>query len=296
LKITPTCLSCILAVRALEIERISSDNAEAIAVFRDVLNTVGLYAGPHIELALSATMSFRRMKTSIGHPYTREYKERMYRISAEAAKGIRDLIESAETPGDALKIALVASALATRLEPGPHVLVTPIEPPTSVEVIGARLGRDDSNEVLKRVRTGMTVFFVTSSVGELPFDELLLEILGDEYSARTIVFVRGSEFQDFVTIEDVEYTKLKKVADQIVNMGSDAATIIREEVAQFYERLKEADLVIVKGLLQTLYVYNNPLPVDTLALFYTPCKVVEKVLGTPINTVNIYLRTSSEQA
>ena len=142
----------------------------------------------------------------------------------------------------------------------------------------------------------MTVFFVTSSVGELPFDELLLEILGDEYSARTIVFVRGSEFQDFVTIEDVEYTKLKKVADQIVNMGSDAATIIREEVAQFYERLKEADLVIVKGLLQTLYVYNNPLPVDTLALFYTPCKVVEKVLGTPINTVNIYLRTSSEQA
>ena len=294
MKITPTCLSCILAVRALEIERISSGNAEAIAVFRDVLNTVGLYTGPHIELALSATMSFRRMKTSIGRPYTREHKERMYRISAEAAKSVKDLIESAETPGDALRIALVTSALAARLEPSPHVLVTSVEPPTSVEVIGARLGRDDSNEVLKRIRAGMTIFFVTGSVGELPFDELLLEILGDEYNVRTIVFVRGSEFQDFVTIEDVEYTRLEKVADQIVNMGSDAATIIREEVAQFYERLKEADLVIIKGLLQTLYVYNNPLPVDTLALFYTPCKVAEKVLGTPINTANICLWTGSK--
>ncbi|NPA05003.1 MAG: protein-glutamate O-methyltransferase family protein [Crenarchaeota archaeon] len=290
MKLTPSCLACILASRALDIEKSIGDDAERLAVFHDVVNTVNLYTGPHIELALTATMSYKRLLASTRRSiYSLEEKERRYRVAAEAARTIRGMLKTVEKEGERLRLALIASALATRMQPGPHFLVASPEPPHAVDVVGARMGIDDSDAVAALLHGSPHVFYLTGSVDELPYDEILLEILREEYGARITLVVRGSEFQNFVTKDDLGYSAARSLADEILVTGDGEATILPEEAGFIYERLKEADLLVAKGLLQTLYFYNNPVQVDTLSLLYVPCMVGERVLKVPRNTVNVVL-------
>jgi len=291
LKLTPSCLACILASRALDIEKSIGDDAERLAVFHDVVNTVNLYTGPHIELALTATMSYKRLLASTRRSvYTPEIKERLYRVASEAARTIKGMLKTVEKKGERLRLALIASALASRMQPGPHFLVASPEPPHAVDVVGARMGIDDSDAVASALKASPHIFYLTGSVEELPYDEILIELLRDEYGARVTLVVRGGEFQNFVTKDDLAYSSARSLADEILVTGGGEATIFPEEAGFIYERLKEADLLVVKGLLQTLYFHNNPVQVDTLSLLYVPCTVGERVLRVPRDTVNVVLR------
>ncbi len=288
MKITPRCAACILYARTRELERIfgstsSEGVGDQVAYFSRLLEAVQLYFVPDVEVASLAAISFKRLVSMVGsNPYDRE-KQEVYDVAREKAKGVRDLVYGARTRQARLRLAVLASAMATRVES----YMTSYEPPSQVEIIAAKLEKDDTPLMDHMLSTGgYTVYYLPASIAELPYDYILLDLLRESYDVRIIAMVRREPYMDFVTTNDLGLTELEDHVDEILEYPG-STTVTKDEAPEAYEKLQgEKIIVVVKGILQTLYMANNPPSDRVFGLFYAYCDVAARVLGTTLNSLN----------
>ncbi len=301
MKARPMCAACMLVRRAVELEQVgSSKPSAAISWFRSILETANLYFGPDIEIALLASMTFRRLKsiTGVEDPYEAVKRQEM-ELATRISGKVRDLIAKEEDGAKKLAIALSAASYATLVQrglnnfyfsPAPALAVLN-ELEAALTIVGVKEGVVHVNRVVEllKARGSPTIYYLTGTVAELPFDMIVMDVLREEFNSYIVAIVRGKPYEDYVTAREAEEAGLGDHVDEVIETGTDSVTVTMEENASLYASLSSADLVIVKGELQALYYVNNPPGSPLLLLVATKCPVAARVLGVELNKVNIVL-------
>jgi uncharacterized protein with ATP-grasp and redox domains len=294
LQLVPYCVACSILKRTIELEYAEPDNVRKLAVLRELLESANLYIGPDIETVVFATVLHRRLKTLLGREdIYKPFIEAMLDRAVSRARSIEESLSDASREEKASKAMLIA-ALATGYRPlgTPDKLLE--EPPSTVDLTVAgslRTGRDDTGKVLEHLKSlserGGTVYYLFASVFELPYDAILIRILREDYGLDVIGVVRSQRYEDYVVAGDIDALGLGDILSDVINYGSDAATVIRDEHEHVFEQLNKASLVVVKGGFQSLYFHNNPLDAPTLMLFASSCPVISQAFNVPKRSINI---------
>jgi uncharacterized protein with ATP-grasp and redox domains len=104
---------------------------------------------------------------------------------------------------------------------------------------------DKSYELAKKANT---ILFLADNAGEIIFDTLLVEQLKNMGLNITYV-VKGGPILNDATLEDVEYSGMDKLADNILTTGTDAVGLLKKEVSsEFLKAYDEAELIFAKGM------------------------------------------------
>ena len=285
MKVRPTCAACILLTRAKELEQLANIGVEdALAGFRTITESVGVYLGPDIELTLLATASFRRLKKLLGdediYAGVREKLEPLVRRAVDSLKAHYEKLEGRER----FTFAIKAAAAGNALDPARPYLDPYVHDVTSVTRIELR--RNDLSEIYELLANGAisSVAYVFDNTLEALYDTLLIRAF-QEYGASVTGIVKSSKFEDDLTLEEARRLGLDNILDDIIDTGSDAASLIVDEVSeQAWSTVNNVDLVIVKGALNYLHFRNNRVKSKTYAVFRVPCKLLAKELGVPIGS------------
>lgn len=295
MKITPFCVACMLMKRALELESLfgSEEATAGLSVMRELMEAVNLYIGPDIEVAELATVSFRRAKSLVPN-LLNLYNEIVEREIAMASSRARSLAEGlAEKPAaEAIPMLLRGAAAATAYKPftGPRRVLE--EPPTEYDIVNIHFGVEDSRRVLQVLddmkRNGGSLYYLFASVAELPYDIALIERIADEYAIRIHGVVRSERYEDYVVADDISRLGVDDLFDEIIEI-EDAAAPLADEDRHLISNMNQAELVIVKGGVQSLYFHNNPLSTRTVYMFTSFCPVLSRAFNVPERSVNIVL-------
>ncbi len=285
MKVRPTCAACILLTRARELEQLANIGVEdALAGFRTITESVGVYLGPDIELSLLATASFRRLKKLLGdediYAGVREKLEPLVRKAIDGLREHYEKLEGRERFAFAVKVAAAGNAL----DPARPYLDPYVHDVTSVTRIELR--RNDLLDVYEQLANGAisSVAYVFDNTLEALYDSLLIRAL-QEHGASVTGIVKTSKFEDDLTLEEARRLGLDDVLDDIIDMGSDAASLIEDEVSdQAWSLVNNVDLVIVKGPLNYLHFRNNRVKPRTYAVFRVPCKLLARELGVTVGS------------
>ncbi len=299
MKARPACAACILLRRALELEQFSSGRgAASLSWFRSVVETAGLYLGPDIEVALLASVTFRRLKTLLRNsdPYL-HVKDRLLKWAMEVGEKVRELIERESELHVKLELALKAASYTTMAERGlNNFYVGTLEASkilggvdTFLAVVGGRIGVNHVNKLVAALaaKKGITVYYLTGTVVELPFDMIVMDVLREGYGAYVVAVVRSEAYEDYVTVREAQQAGLQDHVDEIVETGSDSVTATLEDSKEVYTSMSSADLLIVKGAIQALYMLNNPPGPHLLLLVSTRCPIAASLLGVKPEAINI---------
>jgi uncharacterized protein with ATP-grasp and redox domains len=139
---------------------------------------------------------------------------------------------------------------------------------------------DKAYELAKKARG---VLFLADNAGEIVFDTLLVEQLKNMGLKVTYV-VKGGPVINDATLEDVDFSGMNKLADNILTTGTDAVGLLQKEVSpEFLKVYNAAELVFAKGMgyAETLTEYKLTKP--HFLLFRTKCNPVANYFCAPRN-------------
>src|SRR3989304_4004845 len=107
---------------------------------------------------------------------------------------------------------------------------------------------DDVDKAYELAKKARSVLYLADNAGEIVFDTLLVEQLKNMGVAVTYV-VKGGPVINDATLEDVEFSGMNKLADNILTTGTDAVGLLQKEVSpEFLKAYDEAELVFAKGM------------------------------------------------
>jgi hypothetical protein len=136
------------------------------------------------------------------------------------------------------------------------------------------LAIDDIDRAYEITKKADSVLYLADNAGEIVFDTLLVEQLKNMGLKVTYV-VKGAPVINDATLEDVEFSNMDKLADEILTTGTDAVGLLKKEVSpEFLKVYDNAELVFAKGMgyAETLTEYKLTKP--HLLLFRTKCTPV----------------------
>ncbi len=257
---------------------------DALASFRSIAESTGVYLGPDIELSLLATVSFRRLKSIVG-------EENVYAgLIGELEPRVREAVETIEdrlrrlAGSERFLFALKAAVAGNALDLAKPYLDPYIHDASSVSKI--ELKRREAVELEKLVVEGKvkTIAYVFDGLLEALYDAVFIRVLR-EYGAVVIGIAKSEPFEDDATIAELRRLGVLDYLDDIVETGSDAASLIVDEVNDYAMRvLDEADAVVLKGSMNHLHFVNNRLGRRVYSLMRVPCKLLASELGVNIGS------------
>ena len=142
---------------------------------------------------------------------------------------------------------------------------------------------DDVDKVYELAKKARGVLFLADNAGEIVFDTLLVEQLKNMGLTVTYV-VKGGPVINNATLEDVEFSGMNNLADNISTTGTDAVGLLQKEVSpEFLKVYHDAELVFAKGMgyAETLTEYKLTKP--HFLLFRTKCNPVANYFCAPRN-------------
>lgn len=116
---------------------------------------------------------------------------------------------------------------------------------TIKKVLSIKLALDDSENLLKKIKTAKNILYLGDNCGEIVLDKLFIETM----NRNNITFaVRNSPILNDATEKEALQVGIDKYA-KIISNGYDApATILSKSSADFNRTFENADLVIAKGM------------------------------------------------
>lgn len=288
MRITPTCVPCLLRRVIYEAELVDPERAPA--AIRAALGAFAKgYTGKEVS-AILATEVHRAAYEAIGtkDPY-KEVKE----SSNEVAKGLlpraRAMVEAAD---DRLRAVMQVAIIGNILDfgigmkyHGPDDLVRHFD-----ALLEEGLGHDDTDRFRNLLAPGARVVLLTDNCGEVIFDGLLCEVLRD-MGVKVTMVVKGEPILTDATMEDVMRYGIDAQVDEALDTGTFAVGIdmgrLPDKVRQ---RITEAALVISKGMANYESLSDEPEVRPVVHLLRTKCVPVAESLGLPKDRSVIYLQ------
>ncbi len=283
LKVEPECASCLLARASAETYEATTNPALR---FRAIAENVKLLNREFRPTAVAADLGTKRdrlikLLTSNPDPYRRSKKmsnERAMKLLPYAKK----LVEKGNTQHERFKKACLCAIVGNIMEfdiPGHRFTFNTLT--KSIREASKDLIIDDIDKAYELAKKARGVLFLADNAGEIVFDTLLVEQLKNMGLTVTYV-VKGGPVLNDATMEDVEFSGMNKLADNILTTGTDAVGLLLKEVSpDFMKVYNEAELVFAKGMgyAETLTEYRLSKP--HFLLFRTKCNPVANYFCSP---------------
>ena len=294
MKLHSECIACQVQVRFKDLQRVITDESKRFSLMIKVLNLLMKEVeerGRDITPTHLGTKLFRFIKivTGISDPYEDEKRRecinglKLYNVLNKELKSLDIMSRVVKC----IKLALIGNALdlgvAGYIPPNTQYILK------ESEVIKIR--ECDIELILKMFKKARIISFILDNTGEAVFDKLLSESVRN-LKTYTIAIVKSGAFQNDITIKEAEYLELSSSFDEVLETGTDAASIFLEELTPRVKRaINESDVLISKGMANFEYlsevdeVINKPI----IYMLKAKCIPVAKELG--VNVGDYVLRT-----
>jgi len=285
MKVEAECASCLLARATAETYCATTNPALRFRTIKEVTRLLNREFRPSTVPADIGTKRDRLIKklTSNYDPY-----KRSKRMSNEKAMKLlpyaRKLVEEGHNQQERFKKACLCAVVGNILEfdiPGHKFTFRTLT--KSFREAAKDLVVDDVDRAYGLAKKAKAVLYLADNAGEIVFDTLLVEQLKNMGDTVTFV-VKGGPVINDATLEDVDFSGMIKLADNILTTGTDAVGLLPKEVSpDFLKVYDEAELVFAKGMgyAETLTEYKLTKP--HLLLFRTKCNPVANYFCAPRN-------------
>jgi len=285
MKVEAECASCLLARATAETYYATTNPALRFRAIKEVTKLLNREFRPTTVPADIGTKRDRLIKELTGNddPYKRSKKmsnEKALRLLPYARK----LVEKGYTQQERFKKACLCAVVGNILEfdiPGHKFSFKTLT--KSFREAAKDLVVDDVDEVYELAKKAKDVLYLADNACEIVFDTLLVEQMKNMGLTVTYV-VKGGPVINDATLEDVEFSGMDKLADNILTTGTDAVGLLQKEVSpEFLKVYGEAELVFAKGMgyAETLTEYKLTKP--HFLLFRTKCNPVANYFCAPRN-------------
>jgi len=287
MKITPECVPCLVKRVLFETELWDASLGvktvpEAARMLADE------FTGEEVSAEL-ATKVHRRAYEILGtdDPY-RELKVKSNEVAEGLMPQAREYISGS---GDGFRAAVLVSIAGNVMDFGiraeydrPEVLTSAFR-----DIVAEGLHVDDTARMKELAGEGKTVLYFTDNCGEVVFDKLLLEEL-KRLGSRVVLVVKGAPILTDATREDAVEYGLDKVADLLLDTGSNAVGVAFDEMGdELRGELDKADLIISKGManFESFSSYDYK---PIAYLMRTKCKPVAQAIceGKDLNVAKVF--------
>jgi uncharacterized protein with ATP-grasp and redox domains len=140
---------------------------------------------------------------------------------------------------------------------------------------------DDADKAYELAKKAKSILFLSDNAGEIVFDTLLVEQLKNMGLKVTYV-VKGGPVLNDATMEDVEFSGMDKLADDVLTTGTDAVGLLKKEVSpEFLKVYDAAELVFAKGMGYAETLTEFKLTKPHFLMFRTKCIPVANYFCAP---------------
>ena len=285
MKVEAECASCILARATAETYEATTNPALRFRAMKEIIKLLNREFRPTTVPADIGTKRDRLIKQLTGNsdPYKRSKK-----MSNEKAMKLlpyaRKIVEAGYTQQERFKKACLCAIVGNIMEfdiPGHKFSFKTLT--KSFREAAKDLVIDDVDRVYELAKKARSILYLADNAGEIVFDTLLVEQLKNMGLKVTYV-VKGGPVINDATLEDVDFSGMNKLADNILTTGTDAVGLLQKEVSpEFLKVYDAAELVFAKGMgyAETLTEYKLTKP--HFLLLRTKCNPVANYFCAPRN-------------
>ena len=285
MKVEAECASCILARATAETYEATTNPALRFRAMKEIIKLLNREFRPTTVPADVGTKRDRLIKQLTGNsdPYKRNKK-----MSNEKAMKLlpyaRKIVETGYTQQERFKKACLCAIVGNIMEfdiPGHKFSFKTLT--KSFREAAKDLVIDDVDRVYELAKKARSILYLADNAGEIVFDTLLVEQLKNMGLKVTYV-VKGGPVINDATLEDVDFSGMNKLADNILTTGTDAVGLLQKEVSpEFLKVYDAAELVFAKGMgyAETLTEYKLTKP--HFLLLRTKCNPVANYFCAPRN-------------
>ncbi len=276
MKSSLACIPCFVRQAAQAVEMSVPDDKKRKRLLQDVL---GWLRDIDLDVSPPAAVQLihRRLRGLLpqSDPY-REAKDRQNRLAARLMPSVRRRIEGSFDPLTmAVRYAIAGNIidLGAKNNIGMGEIYAELQSAPIQPIFG------DMQTFKKNVHGARRILYLADNAGEIFFDRLLIEKLGE---GKVTLAVRGKPVINDATREDALAAGLDDIA-RIIDNGSDApGTVLAECSAEFRKHYDEADMIIAKG--QGNFEALADEPRGIYFLFRTKCEAVSRDSGFSMGT------------
>jgi uncharacterized protein with ATP-grasp and redox domains len=285
MKVEAECASCILARATAETYEATTNPALRFRAMKEIIKLLNREFRPTTVPADIGTKRDRLIKQLTGNsdPYKRNKK-----MSNEKAMKLlpyaRKIVETGYTQQERFKKACLCAIVGNIMEfdiPGHKFSFKTLT--KSFREAAKDLVIDDVDRVYELAKKARSILYLADNAGEIVFDTLLVEQLKNMGLKVTYV-VKGGPVINDATLEDVDFSGMNKLADNILTTGTDAVGLLQKEVSpEFLKVYDAAELLFAKGMgyAETLTEYKLTKP--HFLLLRTKCNPVANYFCAPRN-------------
>ncbi len=215
-------------------------------------------------------------------PYS-ELKKKYNQIAMEMYPDLKRRVEKSE---DRLLTAAKIAIAGNIIDFGPGHFFDLNE--TIEETLRMDLAVNHFDKFKSELEKSNTIYYLGDNAGEIVFDRILLEELGDR---QFVYVVKGGPIINDATEKDAKFAGINKIA-KIEKVSSGAlGTGPERNSKEFVDILKSADLVISKG--QGNYESLSEADANIFFMFRAKCPVLAKDAGVDVGST-VIMKTSEK--
>ncbi|WFO74788.1 DUF89 family protein [Desulfurococcaceae archaeon MEX13E-LK6-19] len=277
----PPCIQCITDVRLRDIRSAAADPDEAIEKQLELLSVIRNEFVRGGELTMIASRIFYRL-TKIMPEVVEHYriiKRRAIDDSWKMISKYKKLIEGLDGY-DKFRLAVKISIAGNAMDTG----VAGHEPPKEISeetILSTPITVDHTREIYNLLKEGgHRILWLFDNAGEAVLDTILIGIIREMGNKVVGAAKEDPGFQNDLTISDAEYAGLDKYLDKLISTGYMGSSIHLNRVSNdLLKELKEADIVIAKGMAHFEYLHEIDLGKPTVFLLMPKCDIIALVSG-----------------
>jgi uncharacterized protein with ATP-grasp and redox domains len=278
MQITPTCVPCLL--KRVTFEANLCDGKKVPGALKASCKVFSeRYTGKECS-AIIATEVHRAAYKALGckDPYRKVKHESNEVAKSLLPKARKYLAKSSDKLTAAMRLSIIGNILDFGIGMkyhGPKDLIKHFD---SLYTEG--LGRNDIPKFRHLLKKGARVVYFTDNCGEIIFDGILLLVLRDMGVKVTLV-AKGEPILTDATVEDIKRYGIDKMVDEVLDTGTFAVGVdLKKMPKRLRQRLKEADLVISKGM-ANYESFSDEKIRPIVHMLRTKCVPVAQSMGLP---------------
>ncbi|HII98521.1 MAG TPA: DUF89 family protein [Methanoregula sp.] len=272
MKLTDTCIDCLLSRVVMECELVSADKActeRTVVSCRDLLASLKGSSLLHPQIASAV---HRKASQMIKNPDP--FRELKAAGNAQAMEVCREVRGSLGTFRDVVLASVIGNTFDYAVKD--HEVTSDFSRFFAGE-FEKGLDVDDTDRILEKCSR---VVYLTDNCGEIVFDRLLVGFLKARGSHVTVA-VRDGPILNDATMEDALALGFDKVADLLTTTGggSEIGLDLAKMPANLAKAIDECTIIIAKGManFESLHEYRNMPPIAYLMC--VKCEVIAGITG-----------------
>lgn len=284
MKITPTCVPCLLNRIIFESKQSTDDKNVQTKSIKNACSMLATLYDPTECSAVIATKVHKKTYEILNNPDPyKELKEQSNQIACSLIPLVEHRINHAEHP---LKTAILASIVGNTLDFGIKGASKNPEELKQVfdQIIGEGFGFDDTEKLFSLLRKSNSILYFTDNCGEIVFDKVVIRELKKLFPHLSIsLVVKGEPVLSDATMKDAKELGFDEVVDTVFTTGGFAVGVDLDLISDELKTvMNDTDLLICKGMAN--YESFSETRIHPIVYFLrSKCKPIASSMNVPVN-------------